>query len=347
MRRACPLLIALAGCTTTVADDVLPPDDGGAAADLATPAPGDGAAALDLAAPPPPGYTASLLLHVEPDDGIAPVSAAIDGAGKSLDVTVYLLSDNTVVNKLIAAKKRGVAVRVILEQSPMADSNATVFQQLQSAGVPVAWGNPAFTYTHEKAIIVDGKALWAMTGNLSAAAFSANREYIAVDSDPADVAEAEAVFAADWARTAATAARLAVAPENGRARIDFVLQGATKELDVEWEELSDNDIASRLQAAAKAGHAVKVIAPSGPAPATMNMLSALKAGGVQVRLATKLYMHAKMVLADRARGFIGSENATLSSLGGNRELGVVWQNAQVAQRLAATFDADWAAATPL
>ena len=39
-----------------------------------------------------------------------------------------------------------------------------------------------------------------MTLNLTAAGLSGNREYAAIDDDPADVAAAEAVFAADETR---------------------------------------------------------------------------------------------------------------------------------------------------
>ena len=57
-------------------------------------------------------------------------------------------------------------------------------------------------------------------------------------------------------------------------------------------------------------------------------------------------IHARLVLVDRARGFIGSENATTSSLQNNRELGVLWDNAAVAGSVGSAFDSDFSSGTP-
>ena len=59
------------------------------------------------------------------------------------------------------------------------------------------WATPRFSFTHAKALIVDHARLAVMTLNLTAAGLGGNREYAAIDDDPADVAAAEAVFAAD------------------------------------------------------------------------------------------------------------------------------------------------------
>ena len=55
-----------------------------------------------------------LSLVVEPDDGITPVLAMIDGAKKSLDIVMYELDDAQIEAALAADEARGVAVRVIL-----------------------------------------------------------------------------------------------------------------------------------------------------------------------------------------------------------------------------------------
>jgi phosphatidylserine/phosphatidylglycerophosphate/cardiolipin synthase-like enzyme len=56
------------------------------------------------------------------------------------------------------------------------------------------------------------------------------------------------------------------------------------------------------------------------------------------------YIHAKMVLADGERGFVGSQNFTQTSLDENREIGIVLSEPALLKRLDATFERDAAAA---
>ena len=302
----------------------------------------------DFAVPPPPPLTTAVSVFVEPDSGIAPVLSAIKGAKASLHIELYLLTDNTIIGAIESAQNRGVDVKVILEQHPNAGSNNAVFNQLQGAGVAAEWGNPTFMFTHEKAMIIDGKTLWAMTMNLSAAAVSGNREYLLVDTDLADVAEAEAVFEADWNRQKSSAIKLVVSPENSGSRIGALITGAQNEIDIEWEEFSDNALGSEVQQRIKAGVKVKIVVPNTiMGTATLPLMMALRNGGAEVRLLGNPFPHAKLVLVDRARGFIGSENATSTSLHLNRELGVAWESAAVAKDTGAAFDSDFAAGAPL
>jgi phosphatidylserine/phosphatidylglycerophosphate/cardiolipin synthase-like enzyme len=185
---------------------------------------------------------------------------------------------------------------------------------------------------------------------MSPSAVTGNREYLLVDTDGADVAEAEAVFNADWARTMPAVSRLVVAPVTARTHLHQLIDSATQEIDIEWEELSDNDIGFHLQSRARANVTVKIVCPSDVAtssPATVSLLKSLAASGVQTRTLGNPSVHAKVILVDHNRGFIGSENATMTSLNNNRELGVLWQNASVAGTVASTFNTDWSNASPL
>ncbi len=78
----------------------------------------------------------------------------IDSAHSSIDMTMYELSDTSAVNDLIARKKAGVDVRVILDQAEKS-TNKSAYAQLTSAGVGVVWSSTAFQYTHQKTLTVD------------------------------------------------------------------------------------------------------------------------------------------------------------------------------------------------
>ena len=71
-------------------------------------------------------------------------------------------------------------------------------------------------------------------------------------------------------------------------------------------------------------------------------LARLTQGGVGVKLIRSPYIHAKLVLADGTRGWIGSENFSANSLDNNRELGILLRHPDILKTLAATFEQDWA-----
>lgn len=324
-----------------------PIEDGGAGDDLAGEAPVDlaGQPVSDLAQPAV-GLTTAVQVYVEPAAGFTPLTNAIKAAKSSIHLEMYLLTNSTLTNALITAKNRGVDVKIILEDNPTGSSNATVFNQLKTAGVAVQYGNPAFNFTHAKSMIIDGTALWAMTMNFSTAAVTDNREYILVDTDPGDIAEAEAIFQADWNRTKSTAARLIVAPDNATVRLLDLVRGAQSEIDIEWESFSESTIGNAVMERLRAGIKVKIMLPPDIAgSATETLMLNVKAAGAQIKTLANPYIHAKVFLIDRTRGFIGSENGTSNSLQRNRELGVAWRNAQVAAAVGAAFDSDFAAGT--
>src|SRR5205807_1892515 len=134
------------------------------------------------------------------------------------------------------------------------------YSQLVNNNISVVWAPAGFTYTHEKCVILDGKQAWIMTMNATNSSPTANREYLAIDNDAADVAEAEAIFAADYANTSIQPqGALVVAPVNARAKIVALAGSATKTLDVEGEEFSDTSTANAIAAAAKSGVKVRVV----------------------------------------------------------------------------------------
>ena len=59
-----------------------------------------------------------------------------------------------------------------------------------------------------------------------------------------------------------------------------------------------------------------------------------------------LYIHAKVVVADGASVFLGSQNFSVSSLDYNRELGIITGNPALVGAVSRTVSADFAGATP-
>jgi phosphatidylserine/phosphatidylglycerophosphate/cardiolipin synthase-like enzyme len=87
-------------------------------------------------------------VFVQPDDGYDPVLDEIEAARCTLDLNMYMLTDEPVFEALIAAVDRGVAVRVILEQHPfgMFGDQQEAFDRLMNAGAEVKWEPKRFQY---------------------------------------------------------------------------------------------------------------------------------------------------------------------------------------------------------
>lgn len=298
------------------------------------------------AASPP---AAVLGLFVEPDDGREPVLAELDAATAAIDVAVYLLSDGATIAALERAAARGVAVRVLLEEDPFGGGGGEeeVFARLAANGVDVRWSNPAFRFAHVKTIVVDDRVALIMNQNLTRSAYDRNREFGVVTTRPAEVAEAAALFAADWARGAEPPpGPLVVSPTDSREELLALIEGAATTLDVYAEVVRDEEMIDALLAAEERGVATRLLMSGRPGDDDAEERGELAAGGVAVRLLNVPYIHAKIFLVDGARVFVGSQNMTATSLDQNREIGIVVAERAALARVGAAFAADWAAAVP-
>ncbi len=301
----------------------------------------------------------SITLFVQPDDGRAPVLDLLNNAQTSVDLMIYLLSDREVITALKNAVLRNVAVRVLLEPNPCCSNSNTMqralFSDLQEARVQVQWTSPAFRLTHAKMAIVDGATALIMSQNLTKSSFVSNREASIIDRDAADVDALTALFAADWDRAAYTPTdpNLVIANANARQKLMTLINGATKSLAIESEEMQEPAIIDALIAAQKRGVSVRYIGPTATSGTSTPQRDdnapgrkRLESGGAGVRLLATPYVHTKTIIADGAVAFVGSENFSVASLDTNREIGLLTTDATVIARLTGVFVKDWAAGKP-
>ena len=276
----------------------------------------------------------------------------IDSAHSSIDMTMYELSDTTAVNDLIARKKAGVDVRVILDQAEKS-TNKSAYATLTSAGVGVVWSSTAFQYTHQKTLSVDGRESLILTGNLTSKYYSETRDFGDFDTDAKDVNAIVAVFDADYAHKSITPSDsddLLWSPTTSQSRVLSVIDGARKTLDVEGEEFNDPAVVNAIAAKAKAGVAVRVVVES-PSQYASSIAKVVKAGGrvVGYSSTTGLYIHAKSVIADVGQSDqtveLGSMNYTANSLTRNRELGIILHDSADCSLLERQFSADFSGGT--
>lgn len=294
-------------------------------------------------------------VFVEPEAGATPLTSAIKGATRSVWVEVYLLTDSRVIAALEDAEHRGVDVRVMIEEHPYGGdvvSPQRTLQTLQTAGINAKFADPAYYYTHAKMLIIDGATLYVLTANLTrsglgGSSVARNREFGVIDTHADEVAEATAIFQADWNRTQPTLhdSNMVVSPVNSRAKITALFAQSRTSLLVEDEEMYDSASEDALIAAAKRGVDVRLILP-GTTDIEAADAARLKAGGVHLVYVTAPYIHAKAIVSDGQLAFIGSENFSETSLDQNREVGLLLADPTALATITTTFERDWAVGQP-
>jgi phosphatidylserine/phosphatidylglycerophosphate/cardiolipin synthase-like enzyme len=271
---------------------------------------------------------------------------------------MYELVDTTFSADLVAACKRGVKVRVILDSSTNEKtSNTPAYKQLNAAtNCSAAWSNPSFSHTHEKSLVVDGTQVAILSLNLTSRYYATTRDFGLVENDPADVAAVEATFVADYKSTTSYSYKpgpgddLIWSPTTATADLLGIINGATKTLLVENEEMNATNIVSALEAACKRGVTVQIALTD--ATTDEPNYKALEAAGCGVHsypnTAKALYIHAKVLIADYGLAtqklYMGSINFSSTSMTRNRELGLYITDATDAKTLNTTLASDYAGA---
>lgn len=349
------LALLIGACSSQTLKDPLP----GSSGDPGTGVDPDVPPVEGTREPPPPGVplpvSNAVTIQVQPTDQGAALLQAIRGAQTSVHMTMYLLSDGGVIDALGDLKAAGKDVKVVLNQTfpPNGGNNTQAYNALKARGVGVVWAPSAYQFTHAKTIIIDGTKLVLMTMNLTYSSPRTNREYIATDLDADDVKDAEALFQADYAnQNAFVKGKLVVAPRqssptDARARLKALIDSAKTSLDIEAQSLSDDVIVNAIILAHEAKVAVRVVMNGDfdGSPAQAAAVAKLKQHGVPIRTLTTPDVHAKAIVVDEEKTFIGSMNLTSTALTVNRELGVVAGSKTEATKVRTVIGGDFAQGT--
>ena len=98
-------------------------------------------------------------LIVLPDDTADAIIDPINAARHSLNVRMFLFTDPTLLNAVIAARRRGVNVRVMLNPARRdgTSENDVARRALRAAEVAVKDSSTEFAVTHQKSMVIDGR----------------------------------------------------------------------------------------------------------------------------------------------------------------------------------------------
>ena len=297
-------------------------------------------------------------LIVLPDDSARPILDAINHSAKSLRIKMFVFSDPAILQAVIAAQKRGVTVRVMLNPARRSgeSENDPTRKLLKSAGVDVLDSSPQFDLTHEKSMVVDDETAFVMSFNWEPKDLTETRDYAVVTSAHHEVSEVMECFDADWSRkpfTPGENSHLIWCVGNGRERIGRFIDEAKHTLWLQNERYQDPAIIERLVRAHERGVKVHVMARPPHKLKREKLLEGvgglriLDDVGVKVHKLKGLKLHAKLLLADNVRGIVGSINLAPGSFDSRRECAIEVRDEDVVGRLHEVTHEDWKNSHPL
>jgi len=291
-------------------------------------------------------------LIVLPDDTTGEFLAAIAKAKESVRVKMFVFTDPKLRRALVAAHRRGVKVRVMLNaiRRDGSGDNEPTRKFLEAAGVEVMDSNPKFPVTHEKSMVVDSRIAYVSSLNWEKENLKRARDYSIRTKHAGEVEEVIACFEADWHRRhfdTTKHARLIWCVGNARERMAEFIDGAKHSLWVQHERYQDPVVLERLVRAKMRGVDVRVMArPPHTLKETKLLegvggLRTLDDVGIKVHKLHKLKLHAKLLLADGKRAIVGSINLAPGSFDERRELAIEVDDRKIVHRIGKVIHHDW------
>ncbi len=295
-------------------------------------------------------------LLVLPDDSAKPILDAIRTATKSISVKMFVFSDPALREAVVAARRRGVKVRVMLNTARRSgeEDNEDTRQKLTRAGIDVVDGNPAFELTHEKSMVVDEQTAFVKSLNWATKNLTETRDYAVVTDHAREVGEIVECFEADWHRKRfdGEQGHLIWCP-GGRDRFCRFIEEARHSLFVQNERYQDLVVIECLVRAARRG--VKLHVMTRP-PHTLKKdklvegvggLRIMDDVGIKIHKLKRLRLHGKMLIADGVAAIVGSINFAPGSFDARRELAIEVRDDEVVKRLDKVARHDWKHSHPL
>ncbi len=292
----------------------------------------------------------------------AALVAAIDGARLSVDLALYDLNLWSVRDALVAAERRGVAVRVAAESDNLDERE---FQDLIQAGIPVL-GDRREGLMHHKFVIIDRQEVWTGSMNMTTnGAYRNDNNLLRVRSArlaESYLVEFEEMFVHDrfgdhsvadtphpFIRVEGTPIEVYFSPDDGvAAQLVALIRGAETSVHFLAFSFTSDDIAQALIDQYRQGITVSGVFEAEQVESNQGTeYPHLRSEGVDVHLdGNPRFMHHKIFIIDGEIVVLGSYNFSASAERRNDENLLFIQDPQLAQRYMQEFERIYAAAQP-
>ncbi|MGH7282239.1 MAG: phospholipase D-like domain-containing protein [Polyangiaceae bacterium] len=148
--------------------------------------------------------------------------------------------------------------------------------------------------------------------------------------------------------------KLLWSPVTSEPKLVALIDSAQRSIVASSENLGDSAIEAALERAASRHVAVRVLSPMcdmNPNPLfNVPIVKRMDSEGIDARLMPgpssreRPYIHAKMMIVDGARAYVGSINFSENSTHEARELGIVVDDPKAISAFSQAFDSDWSQA---
>ena len=273
-------------------------------------------------------------LIVQPADGSKPILGAIDRAKTSVDIVIFRFDLKPVEKSIIAAVKRGVAVRALIAHTNSGGDKRLRQLELRmlDAGVTVTRTADDLTRYHGKMMIIDREELHLYGFNYTSLDIK-SRSLGIIARDRRFVQEALRVFESDVLRQEfePTMDGLVVSPENAREQLATMIKRTRKSLVIWDPKLSDPQMIRLLTQRSKMGVDIRVI----------GKVAKRAASSIRVQK-SPMRLHVRAAVRDNTEAFVGSQSLRALELDGRREVGILTKDPKVVKAIADLFETDWA-----
>ena len=130
------------------------------------------------------------------DDCVRSITGLLNRAKHSIDICVFTITDDRISDAIVAASKRGVAMRVITDDEKAEDRGSDI-QRFTQAGIEVAFDHTRH-HMHNKFALFDQSITLTGSYNWTRSAAEQNEENILVTHDPRIAARFQQEFDRLW-----------------------------------------------------------------------------------------------------------------------------------------------------
>lgn len=141
--------------------------------------------------------------HFSPGEACARrIMGLLRGARRTADLCIYTITDDRITGEVLAAHRRGVAVRVVTDNDKAYDPGSDVLQMAR-AGIPVLVDVSPY-FMHYKFAVFDGEVLLTGSYNWTRGAADNNEENLILSNDRRLLTAFRGEFERLWARFASS-----------------------------------------------------------------------------------------------------------------------------------------------
>ena len=282
--------------------------------------------------------------------------ADVGAARTSIDIAVFDIDLPALGDALVAAQRRGVAVRVVYDDENLSDARvAKLIGALQDAGVTVR-SDQREPFMHEKTAVFDGTVVWTGSWNMTINDTYRNNNNMVRIVSPAMArgfrAEADQLLAGFFGvHKQPSAGNRSISAGNRRVTWSFSPQDGINAQDVALIDAArtqitflafsytDPAIAQAMVRAKKRGVTVRGVMEKQNSDGTGSAFDRLRRGKVDIVVDGNCYiMHHKTIIIDDATVITGSYNFTKSAEKSNDESQIVLTDPAAVTTFLAEYD---------